>query len=266
MPANDLDLLIHAARLAGETAMTFHGPDAQSWDKPGEQGPVTEADLAVNAVLERELRSARPDYGWLSEESDDSGARLEQDKLFIIDPIDGTRSFIDGSNSWAHSIAVAQAGQITAAVVLLPARDLLYAAALGQGATLNGQPISVSDQAGVNGASVVAARPNYAPEKWVNGTVPEVKRVYRPSLAYRLSLVAQGRFDAMLTLRDSWEWDIAAGALILTEAGATVTDMHGDALWFNNPHPQVKGVVAAGAALHSDLIGRLVSAQVKAAG
>jgi myo-inositol-1(or 4)-monophosphatase len=261
LPATDLDLLIRAARLAGETALTFHGPEAKAWDKPGEQGPVTEADLAVNAVLEQELRNARPDYGWLSEESDDSAKRLTQERVFIIDPIDGTRSFIEGSNSWAHSIAIAEAGQITAAVVLLPAKDRLYAAAAGQGATLNNQPIRVSPQSGVRGASVVAARPNYAPEKWVGGAVPEVKRVYRPSLAYRLSLVAQGRFDAMLTLRDSWEWDIAAGALILTEAGATVTDMHGQLLRFNNAHPQVKGVVAAGPALHADLTSRLVSAQ-----
>lgn len=260
MPASDLDLLIHAARLAGETALTFHGPDAKSWDKPGEQGPVTEADLAVNAVLERELRGARPDYGWLSEESDDSAARLTQERVFIIDPIDGTRSFIEGSKSWAHSIAIAEGGQVTAAVVYLPAKNRLYAAAKGQGATLNNDPVRVSGQSGLTGASVVAAKPNYAPAKWVDGDVPDVKRVYRPSLAYRLSLVAQGRFDAMLTLRDSWEWDIAAGALILTEAGATVTDMHGQALQFNNPHPQVKGVVAASPELHTNLTARLVSA------
>ncbi|MEC7962481.1 MAG: inositol monophosphatase family protein, partial [Pseudomonadota bacterium] len=125
MPATDLDLLIHAARLAGETALKYSGPQAKSWDKPGDLGPVTEADLAVNDVLHRELLGARPDYGWLSEESEDGSTRLDQEKLFIVDPIDGTRSFIEGSNAWAHSIAVAQGGEITAAVVLLPAKDRL---------------------------------------------------------------------------------------------------------------------------------------------
>ncbi|WP_321830269.1 3'(2'),5'-bisphosphate nucleotidase CysQ [Thalassovita sp.] len=261
MPATDLDLLIHAARLAGETALKYSGPQAKSWDKPGDLGPVTEADLAVNDVLHRELLGARPDYGWLSEESQDGSTRLDQEKLFIVDPIDGTRSFIEGSNAWAHSIAVAQGGEITAAVVLLPAKDRLYAAAKGQGTTLNGTQVGVTAREGVSGCSVLSARPNYAPEHWIDGVVPDVKRVYRPSLAYRLSLVAQGRFDAMLTLRDSWEWDIAAGALILTEAGAKVTDMHGAPLRFNNAHPQVKGVVAAGPALHADLSKRLVSTQ-----
>lgn len=261
MPATDLDLLLSAAEQAGDVALTFTGPSAKTWDKPDGQGPVTEADLAVNALLQDVLQSARPDYGWLSEESDDSSTRLTQDRVFIIDPIDGTRSFINGSDSWAHSLAIAERGRITAAVVILPAKDRVYAAAAGQGATLNGDAITVSDQPHVEGASVLAAKPNYDQRHWIDGNVPDVKRVYRPSLAYRLSLVAQGRFDAMMTTRDSWEWDIAAGALILEEAGATVTDTRGQALRFNNPHPQLKGVVAAGPALHSGLTARLVAAQ-----
>lgn len=263
MPATDLDLLIHAARAAGETALKFSGPQAKAWDKPDDLGPVTEADLAVNAVLHRELTGARRDYGWLSEESEDSEKRLGQDRVFIVDPIDGTRSFIQGAAYWAHSIAVAEQGEVTAAVVYLPEVDRLYAAGRGLGATLNGTPISVSQRQQVKGASVLAAKPNYTAHHWVEGKVPEVERVYRPSLAYRLSLVAQGRFDAMLTLRDSWEWDIAAGSLILTEAGATVTDIYGHPLRFNNPHPQVRGVVAAGPALHAGLSSRLVTAQPK---
>jgi len=252
LPASDLDLLIEAARAAGEVAARFAGPKAKRWDKPGGLGPVTEADMAVNTLLAAHLRGARPDYGWLSEESEDSSARLERERVFIVDPIDGTRSFIEGSGTWAHALAVAEAGKITAAVVYLPMRDKLYAAALGQGATLNARPITVSARTDLAGAEVLAAKPNYAPEHWPRG-VPEVKRAYRPSLAYRLSLVAEGRYDAMLTLRDSWEWDIAAGALILDEAGARVSDRCAMPLRFNNPVPQVGGVVAANPALHAAL-------------
>ncbi|KIC45240.1 inositol monophosphatase [Ruegeria sp. ANG-S4] len=257
MPATDLPLLIDAAKQAGRIATRFSGPQAQRWDKPDGAGPVTEADLAVNTMLERELRTARPDYGWLSEETEDTEDRLHRDRVFIIDPIDGTRSFAEGSRTWAHSIAVADSGEITAAVVYLPARDLLYAAARGQGATLNGEDICVSNPGIMSEAEVLAAKPNLNPRHWRSGSVPEFQRVYRPSLAYRMALVAQGRFDGMLTLRPSWEWDIAAGDLILREAGGLCTDRWGGALRFNNPHPRLNGVVAAGPDLHPQLFSRL---------
>ncbi|CUH63423.1 Inositol-1-monophosphatase [Thalassovita gelatinovora] len=257
MPATDLDLLIEAAREAGDIARSFSGPTAQAWNKPGDQGPVTEADLAVNSALHARLIGARPSYGWLSEEDEDTAHRLTRPRVFIIDPLDGTRSFIEGASTWAHSLAIADNGVVTAAAIYLPMKDKLYTAAAGQGAFLNGQPIRVSTRQDLTGASVLAAKPNYTPTNWKGQQVPDVKRSYRPSLAYRLSLVAEGRYDAMMTLRDSWEWDIAAGDLILREAGATVSDVRGAALRFNNPHPKVKGVIAAGSAVHDAISRRL---------
>ncbi len=253
MPAPDLSLLIDAALEAGKIATRYSGPDAQRWDKPEGAGPVTEADLAVNAMLERDLHGARPNYGWLSEESEDSDDRLTRDQVFVIDPIDGTRSFAEGSRTWAHSLAVAENGEVTAAVIYLPMRDLLYAAAKGQGATLNGEPIFVSGQAHLPEAEILAAKPNLNPRHWQSGAVPDFRRVYRPSLAYRMALVAQGRFDGMLTLRPSWEWDIAAGDLILREAGGICTDRFGQPLQFNNSDPRLNGVVAAGTEIHEHL-------------
>ena len=257
MPATDLDLLITAAREAGQLATSFSGPNARRWDKSDGAGPVTEADLAVDALLRDRLTAARPDYGWLSEETPDTAHRLTRRRTFIIDPIDGTRSFIEGAATWAHSLAVAEDGVITAAVVFLPLKDKLYSAATGRGAHLNDQPIRVSRQQTLAGATILATKPVYDPINWRGRDVPQLVRHHRPSLAYRLSLVAEGRFDAMLTLRPSWEWDIAAGALILSEAGALTTDRTGAPLRFNNPHPQVNGVLAAGTALHHVLSARL---------
>lgn len=257
MPASDLDLLITAARDAGELATRYSGPSAKRWDKAGDAGPVTEADIAVDRLLHARLTEARPDYGWLSEETPDTEARLSRRRTFIIDPIDGTRSFIEGTSTWAHSLAVAEEGRIIAAVVFLPLKDKLYSAGFGLGAFLNGQPIRASLQSTLAGASVLAAKPAIEPHHWRGGAVPKITRHHRPSLAYRLSLVAEGRFDAMLTLRPSWEWDIAAGALILQEAGATGTDRTGGELLFNNSHPQVNGVVAAGKELHHALCSQL---------
>lgn len=118
MPATDLPLLIDAARMAGRVATSFVGPAAARWDKPDDAGPVTEADLAVNDALSSTLRLARPDYGWLSEETEDDGARLTADTVFIVDPIDGTRNFVDGGRTWAISVAVAHKAQVSAAVHL----------------------------------------------------------------------------------------------------------------------------------------------------
>ncbi|MEE2944000.1 MAG: 3'(2'),5'-bisphosphate nucleotidase CysQ [Pseudomonadota bacterium] len=259
MPANDysedLKLLIDAAHEAGRIATPFANADPEVWDKPDGAGPVTEADLAVNRMLEAELQAARPDYGWLSEETPPNSERLEKERVFIIDPIDGTRSFIEGSSTWAHSLAIAENGEVVAGVVFLPMREKLYTAAHGLGARLNDELIAPSKKKSLHDAEVLAARPAMEARHWT--TLPSIKRSHRPSLAYRLSLVAQGRFDAMLTLRRTWEWDIAAGAIILEEAGVRATDKTGAALIFNNQDPRVAGTVAANSALHSEIISAL---------
>ena len=211
---------------------------------------MTEADLAVDEYLASVLPLARPGYGWLSEESEDSDQRLDRNRVFIVDPIDGTRSFASGANTWAHSLAVAQAGQITAAVVYLPLRKKLYTAALGQGAKLNGKPLKVSAQANLKGASVLSTKANMEDRFWPNG-IPEFDREHRPSLAYRLALVAEGQFDAMFTFRPSWEWDIAAGALLISEAGGRITDQVGNELVFNGADALLNGIIAGGEAVHS---------------
>ncbi|MEJ1991114.1 MAG: 3'(2'),5'-bisphosphate nucleotidase CysQ [Maritimibacter sp.] len=255
---DDLTLLIEAARAAGEIARQYFRNDPQVWEKPDDAGPVTEADLAVNAMLEERLQSARVGYGWLSEESPDSEVRLALPRCFVIDPLDGTRAFVQGDSTWAHSLAVVENGVPVAGVVYLPMHDKLYAAAKGMGATLNGEPIRVSDQDAADGATVLASRINFEPWHWVEAEAPAIERHFRSSLAYRMSLVAEGSFDAMLTLRPTWEWDVAAGTLIVTEAGGQATDRRGGAPRFNNRHPQLNGLVAAGPMLHQDLTNRLI--------
>ncbi|MFT5340897.1 MAG: myo-inositol-1(or 4)-monophosphatase [Paracoccaceae bacterium] len=259
MPERDLLLLIDAALEAGRIATGFSGPTAQSWDKADGAGPVTEADLAVNTMLEDRLQSARPDYGWLSEETDDSTARLTKDRVFIVDPIDGTRSFIAGAKTWAHALAVAEQGVVIAGVIFLPMLGLMYSAAVGKGAFLNGEPITPSDQAVLNDAEILATKHNLDPKHW-SGEVPGFTRSHRPSLAYRMALVAQGQFDGMITLHPCWEWDIAAGDLILREAGAICTDKTGKALKFNNSHPKVNGVIAGGQAVQNQVLAALCPA------
>lgn len=253
--AEDLALLMEAARASGEIAKKFFNASPETWDKSGGAGPVTEADLAIDKMLNAELRAARPDYGWLSEETEDTAERLDKETVFIIDPIDGTRAFIAGETSFSHSLAIARNGRVTSAVVFLPMKDKMYAAAKDRPSTLNGSLISSSDQ-DIDGASVLAAKSNLNSEHWKD-SVPPVKRHFRPSLAYRLSLIAEGKFDAMLTLRDCWEWDIAAGDLIVRNAGGIASDRLAEPLMFNNPVPKTRGCLAAGATLHPQLHARL---------
>ncbi len=256
MPANDLALLTEAAKRAGDIARRHFGAAPAVWEKAGGQGPVTEADIEVDRMLREMLTGARPGYGWMSEESDDDDSRLGRDKVFIVDPIDGTRAFTEGSRTWAHSLAVVERGVPQAAVVYLPMLGKLYTAEAGQGARFNGRPIAASPRQGFDGADILAAHPTFDARHWKGGP-PSVRRHFRSSLAYRLSLVGEGRFDGMLTLRDSWEWDIAAGVLIAAEAGARVSDRHGAPIAFNTEARSAPGVVCATPGVHDALMQRL---------
>ncbi len=252
-PRQDMALLTDAAKEAGAIARRFFRAGPETWDKGGGAGPVTEADLAVDTMLRESLLAARPGYGWLSEETEDGAERLTTKRQFIVDPIDGTQAFIDGTTAFAHSLAVVEDGDVLAAAVYLPMQDKMYAAAKGTGAVLNEAPLHASTVSKPNKASLLATKHTLSDRHWRKG-VPPVHRVYRPSLAYRLALVGQGRFDGMATFRPTWEWDIAAGALIVSEAGGVASDGKGSTLRFNNPLPQVNGVLAAGPILHKALV------------
>ncbi len=253
--ADDLALLANAARAAGDIAKRYFGKAPKAWEKPDAAGPVTEADLAIDQMLRSELLAARPNYGWLSEETEDDTARLSRDRCFIIDPIDGTRAFIAGEASFSHSLAIVEQGRPVAGVVYLPIKDHMFSALAGRDAQMNGTVIR-SSNAQETAATVLSSKPNLRPDHWPGG-VPPVMRGYRPSVAYRLALVGQGRFDGMIAMRPSWEWDIAAGALIVSQAGGRITDANGTPPRFNTtPIPQMQGVIAAGPVLHKQLMAR----------
>lgn len=258
MPAtDDLALLTDAAREAGEILRGYFKRGSKAWEKPDAAGPVTEADMAANDALHERLRGARPGYGWLSEEGPDDPDRLSAKRVFVVDPLDGTRAFIEGDHSWSIALAVVEDGQATAGVVYLPMRDRIYAARSGHGATLDGTPISVSMRDELEGAAVLSSRINFDPRHWRDDRPPEVRRQFRSSLAYRLSLIAQGRYDAMFRLRPAREWDVAAGAVLVQEAGGRITDRNGARLTFNQPDPLFTGVIAAPPALHGAIRSRL---------
>jgi len=256
LPGRDLTLLAEAAQEAGEIALRFWRRDPQVWDKGGDHGPVTEADLAVNDMLKMRLLGARPDYGWLSEETPDSTDRLGASRVFILDPIDGTRAFVAGEDNFAVSLAIAEAGRVIAGAVMMPAKNRLYTAETGGPALCNGAEIHAGLRTDLTGSSLLATKANMEPSHWPGG-VPDLRRSFRTSLAYRLCLTAEGRYDGMITFRDTWEWDIAAGSLICRCAGAQVTDRTGKDLCFNSPDAKTAGVIATNPALHRAIMARL---------
>ena len=252
MLETDLSLLEHAARSAGEIAHRYWKNGAKSWEKEDGSGLLTEADLAVDNHLKSVLLDARPDYGWLSEETTDTPDRLEKSRVFIVDPIDGTRSFASGNDVWALSLAVVENGQPVAAALFLPARDEMILAT-PDSATWNGSILTNLSGIPDEAAEILAPQNVMNASNWK--ALPVVNRHFRPSLAYRFALIANGEFDAMLTFRPAWEWDIAAGVLIATASGCKVTDQHGAELEFNMPDPRASGVIAANPDYHQHLMG-----------
>jgi myo-inositol-1(or 4)-monophosphatase len=258
-PADDLALLTEVASAAGEAALGFFRRDPKRWEKGQGAGPVSEADLAADALLRDRLTAARPDYGWLSEETPDDRQRLACARVFVVDPIDGTRAFLAGEAGWCVAAAVVAAGRPVAGVAVFPVTGVVYAATLGGGATRDGAAIRASARAALAGGVAFAAASQLAPERWPGGA-PAMRRSFRPAMIHRLCLVAEGAGEAAISFRQSWDWDLAAGALIAEEAGCAATDAEGAPLVFNRPDPRSRGLLVAPRALHAELLHRRAAA------
>lgn len=229
---DDLALLSEAARAAGRAAMGFFRKDPEVTWKNGGRSPVTEADFAANHILEDYLRTARPAYGWLSEETDDDGARLEHETVFVIDPIDGTRAFIAGEPTWVVSVAVVHRGRPVAGVLYAPVMDEEFTAVAGGPALKNGEVICVN-QASLEVRLKIACGKDML-DHFDADYRERIERVpHVPSLAYRLAMVADGRLDATLVKPNAHDWDIAAAELVLEAAGGLLSDCNGKSVAYN---------------------------------
>lgn len=255
----DLDLLTATVREAGAIARGFFGGDYKRWSK-AQGSPVTEADLAVDKFLNERLGATRPGYGWLSEETEDNAARLERDTVFIVDPIDGTVAFLKGKPHFTICAAVVHDGRPLAGVVYNPITEECFAARQGAGATLNGAAIHVGAREEVEGCRMLADKAMLAHAAWntpPNIPWPAMEIETRSSIAYRMALVANASFDAMLALSAKRDWDLAAADIIVAEAGGIVTAHDGAALRYNRADALQPSVVAAGPALHARLMTRV---------
>ena len=230
-PGDDIELLRSAAVAAGIMALGYFRRDIKSWTKEN-SSPVTEADFVVDDFLAKTLLGARPDYGWLSEESADDPSRLDKRRIFIVDPIDGTRGFMRGDARWSICLAVVENGVAVAGVIYAPALDELYEAVIDQGAKLNSRPLVWKPNQHplpvIPAARAVLNELSHDHVDYIEGPT-------LPSLAHRLVQVATGTLDVAIGRRGAQDWDIAAASVILKECGIGFEDVCVGAPKFNKP-------------------------------
>lgn len=270
MPENDfredLAVAVAAARAAGRVIMDYFKSAYDVRDKggtPGEENPVTTADLAANRVLKEQLLGARPEDGWLSEETADSRERLDRPRVWVIDPIDGTKEFILGIPQFCVSVGLVLEGEAVLGVLHNPARDEMIAGAVGIPPTLNQGPVHPTATADLSRAVCLASRTE-CEKGWFDhftreGHFARVEPI--GSVAYKLGLVAAGRGDLSFSLTPKHEWDLAGGAGILAAGNLPLTDRNGSPIRFNRPQTLVEGCVTSNPALMPALLALLAREQ-----
>lgn len=240
--------VLHAAiREAGEAVLRIAASGFETHDK-GHQDPVTTADLEANRILERRLLEEFPDHGWFSEETHDDRSRLERDRVWIVDPVDGTREFVKGIPEYCVSVALVEAEQPILGAIFNPASGELFSAEHGKGVLLNG--VSVRADHPVAARLCLVASRSETGRGQFDPIEPLAEVRVVGSIAYKHALVAAGEADAVISLSPKNEWDIVAGVLMVREGGGEVTDLAGDPLAFNQPETRVNGVIAASGAAY----------------
>jgi myo-inositol-1(or 4)-monophosphatase len=249
--ARDAALLADTVREAGALALSLFRTELKNWTK-GASSPVSEADIAVNDLVEKRLRSATPDYGWLSEESVDDDARLRAPLVWIVDPIDGTRAYLAGREDWCVSVALVAGVAPVLAAVFAPATDEFFFAARGQGTTLNERPVRAAAGTDLDFSRMAGPKPLV---QRLSRSADEITLHPRiGSLALRLCLVADGRLDAAFAGGQSHDWDLAAANLIVQEANGRMTALSGDAIEYNRREVVHGVLVAAGRDRHARIV------------
>jgi len=241
----ELTTAIEAARAAGDILLNYFNADYEVRDK-GFHNPVTTADYASNHCLEERLRDSFPTYGWLSEETADTRDRLSKERVWVVDPLDGTKEFIEGLPQFVVSIALAENGLPVVGVLHNPVTGETFSAAVGQGATLNGEHVMTSKVERLEEAMILNSRSETRRGLWKR--YEPYFRLLKPmgSVAYKLGLTAAGRADIFATLRPKNEWDVCAGHIILKEAGAELRGLTGEERRYNNRHTIIKPGLVAG--------------------
>jgi len=249
--ARDAALLKDTVRQAGALALSLFGTELKKWTK-GASSPVSEADIAVNDLIAKKLRSSTPDYGWLSEESADDEARLGSKLVWIVDPIDGTRAYLAGREDWCVSVALVEDAQPVLAAVFAPVSNEFFFAERGHGSQLNGTAIRATSGIALEFPRIAGPKPLVERLNRNGGEISLHPRI--GSLALRLCRVADGKLDAAFAGGQSRDWDLAAANLIVQEANGSMTALSGDTILYNRREVTHGVLVAAGRDRHASIV------------
>ena len=257
MPLNDrrpyLQIALAATEAAGALIRSYYQSAYDAWDKKPDN-PITTADLAADTLLRERLTAATPDFGWLSEETRDTRERLKKRYLWVVDPLDGTKEFIEGLDQFAVSVALVGDHQPLLGIVHNPATGEMIAGIVGDGLTSDGEPVrSMSDRVQVCGAQVLASNTEVRRGLW-DPYLDLFDVIEVGSAAYKLGRIAAGLGDAYISLNPKNEWDICAGVALVLAAGGRATDLQGSPFRFNQEDTLVNGLVAANPTLHHNLL------------
>ena len=242
---SDLSIAKTAAIEAGGIILNYYKADYEIKDK-GYHNPVTTADNAADTRLKEILMVARPNYGWLSEETVDSPERLTKDRVWIVDPLDGTKEFIEGVPHFVVSVALVENGNPIVGVLYNPVTAETFTAAKGEGAELNGEKIQCATKDNVGNMVILNSRSETRRGLWApyDDTFGELRAI--GSVAYKLGLTAAGQADIFASLRPKNEWDICAGNCIINEAGGKLIDLKGNRVVFNREKTLIEPGLIAG--------------------
>jgi myo-inositol-1(or 4)-monophosphatase len=243
---------IHSALEAARQVFTRFTLGAIEAEYKAGHDPVTEADKSVDAVLRRQL--LREGEGWLSEESVDDLSRLEKKRVWIVDPLDGTREFVAGIPEFCVSVAMVEGGIPVAGGVCNPATNEIFVGSLDSGVTYNGKPARASQRANLEGALVLASRSETKRGEWKRFEKAKLKIRPIGSVAYKLALVSVGLADVTFTLTPKHEWDVAAGAALVASGGGFISTLRNSPLRCNNRSPLLSGLLACGPLIRDELL------------
>ena len=240
---------------AGVIALEWFKKDPEYWEKD-DGSLISKADIEINNLLNELLKKQNPNFGWLSEENEDDRSRLEKEITFVVDPLDGTKAFLEGKKEFSISVALVKDGKPISGIVYSPSTEEMFEAEKEKGSWKNKKRIRISNFKTLAGCKILAFKPMFSHPSW-DEKWPEMEVDNKNSIAYRMALVASGQFDAMMALNSKNDWDIAAGDLLITESGGFVTLHNKNQLHYNELSTKKPSIIGSNKTIHKEIIGRV---------
>ena len=240
---------------AGKLALKWFKKDPEQWKKD-DGSLVSKADIEINDLLNKLLKNKNPEFGWLSEENEDDKSRLNKKIAFVVDPLDGTKAFLEGKKEFSISIAIVKNGSPISGIVFNPSTGEMFEAEKNKGSWKNNKKIIISKYKKLEKCKMIAFKPMFSHPAWKEPW-PKMDVENRNSIAYRMALVASGQYDAMMALNSKNDWDIAAGDLLISESGGVVTLHTNKKIIYNTENIKKPSVIGTNKSIHDKIIKRV---------